>query len=60
MIKKVELSLLVYEHWVEMDDDDHDEVNFHLLHEIFLPLYFSMFVNLLDVEYYDVLMNSKN
>jgi hypothetical protein len=49
----------VDEHLVEMDDDDHDEVNFHQLYEIFSLLYFSMFVNLLDAEYYDVVMNSK-
>jgi hypothetical protein len=52
------MNLSVYEHSVEMDVDDHDEVNFHRLHEISFVLYFSMFVNLLDVEYYDVVMNS--
>jgi hypothetical protein len=49
----------VNEHWVDGDDDDHDEVNFHRLDEISLQLYFSMFVNLLDEEYYDVVMNSR-
>ncbi len=49
----------VNEHLVDGDDDDHDEVNFHRLDEISLQLYFSMFVNLLDEEYYDVVMNSR-
>jgi hypothetical protein len=49
----------VNEHLVDEDDDDHDEVNFHRLDEISLQLYFSMFVNLLDEEYYDVVMNSR-
>jgi hypothetical protein len=35
MILKV---LVVDEHWVEMDDDDHDEVNFHQLFDIFSRL----------------------
>lgn len=49
----------MYEHSFEMDVDvHHDEEDFHQLDEISLLLYFSMFVNLSDVEYYDVVMNS--
>jgi hypothetical protein len=60
MKSKDVLNLFVHvdEHLVETDVDDHDEVNFHLSYDIFSQLYFSMFVNLLDAEYYDVVMNS--